>query len=216
MRQAGPEKRQEILEWLPHINRRLAQLRKTHNSAQSTIQSLTASHDAVQGQINQAARDAIQMVRFQEHKLKEKVGTNYGALIHRQRQRENAAAADIDALTSLKETLEYVVAEDDVELLHQTLSLTPRYTEVIRSVGGESEEGEAVGQVTDTQTFAAASLSDLKSVVLVGFLQSGKVQVSSRYADSNVIESTAEGLRWVLGSKRWNDRCLFVFRKRRF
>ena len=177
MRQAGPERRQEILEWLPRINGRLAQLRKNQDSAQTTIHSLLARRDVTQEQITQAARDAIQMVRLQEHTLKEKVATNYEVLLCHHRQRQNAASAEIDTLTSLREALEYVVAEDDAELLRQTHSLSQRYNDVMRTVGGESEDGEAM-QLQETETFVVASLSDLQSVVLVGSLQSGVAEVS--------------------------------------
>ena len=177
MRQACPEKRQEILDWLPRIYGRLAQLRKNQDSAQTTVHSLLARRDVTQGQITQAARDAIQMVRLQEHTLKEKVATNYEVLLRHQRQRQNAASAEIDTLTSLRGALEYVVAEDDAELLRQTQSLSQRYNDVMRTVGGESEDGEAM-QLQETETFVAASLSDLQSVVLVGSLQSGVGEVS--------------------------------------
>ena len=179
VRQAGPERRQEILDWLPRVNGRLAQLRKNHDSAQTTVHSLLARRDVTQGQITQAARDAIQMVRLQEHTLKEKVATKYEVLLRHHRQRQNAASAEIDTLTSLREALEYVVAEDDAELLRQTHSLSQRYNDVMRTVGGESEDGEAM-QLQETETFVAASLSDLQSVVLVGSLQSGVAEVSWR------------------------------------
>ena len=180
--EAGPQKRQEILDWLPDLNGHLDRLGHTLTAARATLRCLLAGRDVTQGRVSQAAREATQAVRQQEDELKGRVERAYETRIQRQGRRERAASVAIEALTSLRESLEVVVMEGDAELLRQAPSLTQRYDGVMRSVGGEGggeggEEGEAFE--AETETFVAAWRSDLQSAVLVGRFHSGTVEVRS-------------------------------------
>ncbi|XP_076447818.1 uncharacterized protein LOC143284740 [Babylonia areolata] len=165
--EAGPEQRQQMLDWLPHLNNDLSRLEGRHEMTSTLQLSLQARCQAANSHITQAANKAIQVVRAQEQRVRQAMEEEVEGLLKQHRQRQTANSRALQDVKALKTALEHCVTDTDLDLLRQAQCLKQRYvsvTEAVRTTAGDSEEEEDM----DMGTFVPASSADLRSAVLVG------------------------------------------------